>query len=233
LVALVEESDRNLADERAARAAHERERDDALLDSALLADDLSSARSRIQFLERELLRHDVRSWELSTPVALPIPGSFEELLTAAGDHLALVDMGSGTRASLELDDNARASVWVVKAWDALLALQSFAEAQGAGNFEGNVEQWCRDCPPGARVVSANALAMTEHQTVQTSKTMREARTFDVPEAVHRDGRVEMWAHVKIDVRDPAPRLHFYDDTRGTGKVYVGYLGRHLPSPKTT
>jgi hypothetical protein len=43
----------------------------------------------------------------------------------------------------------------------------------------------------------------------------------------------MWAHVKIDNRDPAPRLHFHDDTRGSGKVYVGYIGPHLPSPKTT
>jgi hypothetical protein len=112
-------------------------------------------------------------------------------------------------------------------------LQSFAQARVAGDFEGNVEQWCRDCPPGARIVSANALSMTEHETVQNHKAMRDARTFAVPKTVHPDGRVAMWAHYKIDIRDPAPRLHFHDDTRGTGKVYVGYIGRHLLSPKTT
>ena len=30
--------------------------------------------------------------------------------------------------------------------------------------------------------------------------------------------------------DPAPRLHFWDDTGGrTSRIFVGYLGRHLPS----
>lgn len=233
LVALVEESERNLADERAARADREHERDDALLEGALLADELSTARGRIQYLERELVRVDVRPWELETPVALAVPGSFEDLLDAAEESLTLLAFGEATRASLELDEHARASTWVIKAWDALLALQSFAEARAAGDFEGNVEQWCRDCPPGARVVSANAISMTEHETVQNHKAMREARTFTVPTEVHPDGRVAMYAHYKIDKKDPAPRLHFYDDTRGTGKVYVGYLGRHLLSPKTT
>jgi hypothetical protein len=233
LVALVEETERNLADERSARADLEQERDDALLDSAMLADDLSAARARIQFLERQLLKVDIRPWELEPPVAVPVPGSFEELLESTAEHLSLLVLGPATRACLELNEHARSATWVVKAWDALLMLQSFAEARVAGDFEGNVEQWCRDCPPGARVVSSNALAMTEHETVQKSKPMREARTFDVPEAVHPDGRVVMYAHYKIDNKDPAPRLHFLDDTRGTGKVYVGYLGRHLLSPKTT
>lgn len=233
LVALVEEAERNLADERAARVDVEGDRDDALIEGALLADELSTARGRIQYLERELLHVDVRPWELEIPAALPVPGSFEELLEAAGEQLHLLELGEGTRASLELDEHARASTWVVKAWDALLALQSYAEGRAGDGFEGNVEQWCRDSPPGARVVPANALAMTEHETVQSNRAMRDARTFEVPQTVHPDGRVVMWAHYKIDNRDPAPRLHFHDDTRGTGKVYIGYLGRHLLSPKTT
>lgn len=43
----------------------------------------------------------------------------------------------------------------------------------------------------------------------------------------------MWAHVKIDNKDPAPRVHFYDDTRGSGQVCIGYMGSHLLSPKTS
>lgn len=41
-------------------------------------------------------------------------------------------------------------------------------------------------------------------------------------------------HVRLEKgSDPAPRIHFYDDTGGaTGKVYVGYLGRHLPNFQT-
>lgn len=231
LIAAVEEVERNLDDERAARLALQRERDDAILDAAVVATDLSSARGRVQFLERELAKVDVRPWELPMPAELPIPGSFEELLEAA-ESLSLLVLGSGTRSSLELDDHARSSAWVVKAWDGLLMLQSFAEGRTEG-FEGNVEQWCRECPPGGRPVPAKALAMTENETVQKNSSMRSARTFDVPIQVAAGGRVAMWPHYKIDNKDPAPRLHFHDDTRGTGKVYVGYLGRHLLSPQTT
>jgi hypothetical protein len=30
----------------------------------------------------------------------------------------------------------------------------------------------------------------------------------------------------------SPRLHYIDDTAKTGKVYVGYIGRHLPTKQT-
>ena len=33
--------------------------------------------------------------------------------------------------------------------------------------------------------------------------------------------------------DPAPRIHYHDGTAGaTGYIYVGYLGRHLPSDQS-
>ncbi|RJK92514.1 hypothetical protein D5H78_18730 [Vallicoccus soli] len=232
LVELVEEAERSLADERAARAQAEHDRDGAVLEAATQAAELSATLSRVQFLEKELLKADVRPWELTAPPVPAVPGSFDELLDAAEAHLPLLELGPRTAASRDLDDHTRSLTWAAKAWDALLALQSYAEARVKGEFEGNFEQWCRDCPTGARVVSANALGMTEHDTVRTNPTMREARTFPVPTDVAPEGRVTMWAHYKVDNRDPAPRLHFHDDTRGTGMVYVGYLGRHLPSPKT-
>lgn len=35
-------------------------------------------------------------------------------------------------------------------------------------------------------------------------------------------------HLKLlKVGRISPRLHFYDDASGTGKIYIGYIGRHL------
>jgi hypothetical protein len=44
----------------------------------------------------------------------------------------------------------------------------------------------------------------------------------------------MEAHVKLrSVGYPAPRMYFHDDSGGaTGKIWIGYLGDHLPNTRT-
>jgi hypothetical protein len=38
----------------------------------------------------------------------------------------------------------------------------------------------------------------------------------------------MPAHLKISQTGAYPRIHFYDDSRGTtGKIVIGYFGPHL------
>jgi hypothetical protein len=61
--------------------------------------------------------------------------------------------------------------------------------------------------------------------------LREARIFPVPAAVDPARRAYMAAHIKIQQGGtPCPRIHFHDDTAGTnGKIYVGYIGDHLPT----
>jgi hypothetical protein len=45
------------------------------------------------------------------------------------------------------------------------------------------------------------------------------------------GEVFMEAHVKIDHDHPAPRIHFYDASdKAPYKIFVGYVGVHLPTP---
>jgi hypothetical protein len=44
----------------------------------------------------------------------------------------------------------------------------------------------------------------------------------------------MWAHLKLlSYGQTSPRLHYYDDTRRSGCVYVGYVGRHLRNTQTS
>lgn len=232
LIELVEGLERELDEQRAARRDYERQRDEAELDLALAAEELARERGRVAHLERELAARDVRVWEIASPQDLETPLGFAELLECAAGRLPLLSLGERTAACLELDDSVRAATWVVKVWEALLALQSFAQGRADG-FEGNFEQWCREPPAGGRPYPANSVAMTEHETVHTNRAMRSARTFAVPVSIDPAGSVAMWAHIKIDNKDPAPRVHFYDDTRGSGRVYIGYIGSHLLSPKTS
>jgi hypothetical protein len=70
--------------------------------------------------------------------------------------------------------------------------------------------------------------------VTTRAKFSSARTFRVPEEVDPSGRILMEAHIKLrPVGYPAPRMYFHDDTAGaTGKIWIGYLGEHLPNTRT-
>lgn len=69
----------------------------------------------------------------------------------------------------------------------------------------------------------------ESETVTDCERFSEQRCLPVDPRVDPSGRVHMWAHLKIAQGGgpTAPRVYFYDDTRGpTGKVHVGFIGPH-------
>jgi hypothetical protein len=51
--------------------------------------------------------------------------------------------------------------------------------------------------------------------------------------MHPDGAIFMDAHFKIARKGlVSPRIYYHDDAGRTGKIYVGYIGRHLPNAHT-
>jgi hypothetical protein len=43
----------------------------------------------------------------------------------------------------------------------------------------------------------------------------------------------MPAHFKVSTNDSfAPRMHYFDDTDRSGRIYIGYIGRHLTNTRT-
>jgi hypothetical protein len=55
----------------------------------------------------------------------------------------------------------------------------------------------------------------------------------VPRDIHPDGAIFMDAHFKIARKGlVSPRIYYHDDASRTGKIYVGYIGRHLPNAHT-
>ncbi|MFI6692123.1 hypothetical protein ACIBLA_10210 [Streptomyces sp. NPDC050433] len=108
---------------------------------------------------------------------------------------------------------------------------AFTGASGTAGRD--FRSWCSRPPNDAYPFSAGKVKMKESDTVGNRGAWRRERTFPVPLAVDRSGEVYMEAHIRIGGGNTvSPRLHFYDDGPGTGRVYVGYIGPHLTNTKT-
>jgi len=162
-----------------------------------------------------------------------VPDSVAEVVLLARKLLVHVVVGSTDAQAAELDVHLGASLCAARAWDALVALDAFAAARSATVFSGNFRQWCLEANIGIAAFSAQAVALGESETVDTSPSLYAKRVFPVPEVINGHGQQYMPSHIKLVRRgEAAPRLHFHDDAGGlTGKVYVGYIGPHLPTAR--
>ena len=134
---------------------------------------------------------------------------------------------------LKLDALA-SSRYAAEFWNYILVLRDYMRAREAGDFAGgNVHDYLANPPEGYRTCSASRHKSNESETVKRNETMRKERTRPVPQEVDSRGEIEMWAHFAPTHCDQnAPRMHYYPDTTKTGKVYIGYIGRHLTNTKT-
>lgn len=133
----------------------------------------------------------------------------------------------------QLDAQVQRQSWARSIWRGLRALDEYARR--ARTFDGGFWQWCEQ---GSAIwawpATSKKLAMTESKTVMNSG-LRDARKLPVSSAVSKDGRIEMFAHLKIAEGGGtlAPRIYFLDDTKGvTGKVHIGFIGPHSHMPNT-
>lgn len=162
-----------------------------------------------------------------------LPTSFAELL----DNIKTtprVDFTGDVDRALELDNRPSASSWAQTAWQTVLAMNDYAEASVAGRFSGSFIAWCKNPPPGERAISAGKVAPDESDSVKHDPRMRSARLFPVPSEIDPTGKAFMAAHVRLGGGGgmSAPRMHYFDCVKRTGRVYVGYLGTHLPVKST-
>ena len=152
------------------------------------------------------------------------PETFEELLLRIGEHTHLVWSGK-EEVTLELDIHDPAVGWTGKTWGILRALDDYARTSTAGIFSGSLEMYLQSPPPGCATYSVNRYARDESDDVKTSEKFRRPRIQPGPDG----GDVFMGAHFKIaQYGTVSPRLHLHDAVAEDGKVYVGYIGPHLP-----
>lgn len=160
------------------------------------------------------------------------PESFDDLLERMRG-LIHVEFTGDARRTRELDENDPLGTWAGKTWDALLALHDYAAMCASGVRVGGVDGYLRNLPDGCHAYPANRHARDESGAVRNNPTYANHRMLPVPPGVCREGVVFMGAHFKIALSGMiSPRLHYYDDTGRSGKIYVGYIGRHLPTGRT-
>lgn len=221
-------------------------------EAKLTSESLARLRDDYDYLELELAEHlrdndklrrrtqwlrgQIAAAEQAAPTAediLIVPEAVAEVVQLARDRLSHVVVGPTDADAAELDVHSGASLYAAKAWSALLALEAFASARSSGDFSGSFRQWCSDPAADVAAVSAQTVAMAESEPVDDNPVLRSRRVFPVPREVSESGRQYMPAHIKLVKRgEAAPRLHFFDDSGGkTAKVYVGYIGPHLPTAR--
>lgn len=134
--------------------------------------------------------------------------------------------------ALEVDRRDATGRYAAAFWQQARTLHDYAIARSNG-FRGGVHTYLTDdrangvkCPPGQH-------AAKESETVLNNSKWRQERVLPVPLDVEPDGELLMEAHFKPTWRDSfAPRMYYWDDVARSGKVYVGYIGRHLTNTQT-
>ncbi|THV33556.1 hypothetical protein [Glycomyces buryatensis] len=192
---------------------------------------------RIRWLEARLAEHADPVYGVEQPGEVWEADSLMEVVLRARarlEHLELPETLDAEVAKLDVTHPRLRRRWTAKTWDALRALDAYAAARAEGRFTGGFYDWCCRPLPGKPAITPTMVSMKESETVSGRSKFRDARTFRVPESIDPSGRIYMPSHIKLQqVGSPAPRMHFLDDAGGTtGRVWIGYLGDHLPNTRT-
>lgn len=226
---LEEESQRaNELDNRAKELETTLERAFEEQDAALA--DLDDALSRLRYLERAF--KDLG--EVPTVQADSDddwrPDSTLDALFAAKEFLQFLVITATEDDCKALDSQQKRTIWGKKVWMALRALNEYCRAKAEGRFSGDIVKYRGDPPDGA-IPLLSDYAANESGPTTNNPALRAARMFTVPPTVNPKGKVYMEQHVKVDRGgQSAPRIHLYDDSGGSSqRIYIGYIGPHLPT----
>lgn len=204
----------------------------AILEHDETLQELNGVRGRLAYIERRLQEFEqapILDLDDELDVA---PQSCVEALSLAKELLEHVQITASDDPVLQLDRYPKSPVWAGKLWSALIALDSFGEFCSHRGYSRNFLTFCDEPPLGARPFFANGVALSESDSTEKNADTRRAREFSVPEYVAPSRKTYMGAHLKIDQRgSPAPRVHFlvHEDASGSVRIFVGYVGPHLPT----
>lgn len=209
--------------------------EDEQLETASATGDLAESERQLRYFRSQLAstgRGDI-AWSAPAVSAIDVaPESFDELLDRI-DELEFVEFTGDPDRARDLDDHEVLGVWAGHCWRALLALNDYAEQSASSKFSGSVDTYLSNTPTGCHSFSTNRHAPFESSDVANNPKYRAPRTLPVPRGVDSSRFVYMEAHFKIAKSATiTPRMHYFDDTARSGKLYVGYIGRHLPSSMT-
>lgn len=232
-----------LAQEREAVIALRDERDGLDLELAETQDEATDLRRKVEFLQSRL----VAAGQYDDAYAIPSPGDTWSAPTSVVELAEMLSASSSERheafSRVEFTGDMDAVEEVMKRdqvgryanafWEYVQVLYDYAGQRRAG-FEGNVHMYLSDDKVMGKKCSPSRHAPKESESVLARDAWRQERVLPVPSSVAPSGHVLMDAHFKPTHQDTfAPRMHYYDDTTGaSGKVYIGYIGKHLTNLRT-
>lgn len=206
-----------------------------------LQEELDEALRHKDFYQRQLIRH--QKTEFLTPPTVDekwiYPTDMDELVAMldptcepfsdAADYVRFT--GEGKYLS-EFTTRDSWSTMVRAAWNFVHTLHDYAQLKATQGFNGGVHDYLLSSETQGYKVSHKRHSPKESESVAARSKWREARMLPVPKKVDPSGYVYMEAHFRIETNDGfAPRMHYYDDTARSGKIYIGYIGRHLPNTR--
>ena len=161
-----------------------------------------------------------------------VPTSFEDLVFSIAS-IPFVDFTGSIDSVKDLDSQPSNASGISRCWESLRALSDYARLKYEDKFAGSFYQYLQGTQHSGYLVSSGYFAHNESESVQNDPTLKSKRLFSVPTDSFSDGTAYMFAHAKlITGSSNSPRMHYLDDTSGTNKIYVGYIGAHLPTPAT-
>lgn len=208
--------------------------EDEQLERSIAEGKRDELQDKVRWLEQQLRdsgRYGLESQGTPSEFRTTAPASFEELLNEIDDALdAGVVFTGDPSTAIQLEANDAGSACRA-AWEAVLALRDYVKVRRAGTFDRGFDQYLKNTPPGCRTVPAGKHAANE--TAATMRQFGDYRCFPVPAEVSVDERKVMKAHFKLArIGMVSPRMYYLDDVVQTGRVYIGYIGPHLPNLHT-
>lgn len=230
----LERRQRDIDDLQDRLAATTEDYETAVLDAAIAEGVASDHADETRWLRQRLA--DLKDFEAAHGAAPQdsrtiYPNDFDELVSRL-DELAprgVVFTGE-TGGIADLDEYDTLNRAVKLAWDALLTLADYVRARNERKWDLGVPQYLACTPQGFRAVGPSKFA--EGETALTMDAYGATRIFPVPTSADPSGRASMQAHFKLGkIGRISPRMHVIDCWPTDGRVYVGYIGPHLPTAR--
>lgn len=157
-----------------------------------------------------------------------IPHTFTEIIYSL-DELPFIEY-TGDYDQIENLDRDEVGTYSGKTWEGLRMLNEYARAKNEGIDVKGIVEFLKDGPTGFfNSWPIHKISMQESESTLNDQKLLNQRKFKVPTTVDPQGIALMVAHLKISYR---LRLHFFEDVAKTGKIYVGYIGKHLETAST-
>lgn len=219
------------------RASIQKRLEDEQIEHRDTADERDMFKKRVSSLERMLqkLAPTESDWQqiAEATTRSAAPDNFFDLLEQLkkGELFPRLVWTGDDSIVHELDDHQVVGAWVNAAWSALNTLDDYADSY-PNEFQGSVEEYIKNTPAGRTSISKKKHAENESGDVKSNPKYREPRMLNVPDHIDPSGKVFMGAHFKIARSgNLSPRMHYHNAVSNDGKIYVGYLGPHLPNGK--